>query len=108
MSKERLEEIKDLLRLTKKENFVEDYYVLIKLFEYGHADWLIQQVERVEDNDQAIVDLNKHVEELEDENVDLEQQNKRYREAIEKARRELETCARSAYLTLSKALEESE
>ena len=62
-------------------------------------------------HDELIIRLIKEyrlsIEEIEDKE-ELFKQNKRYREAIEKARRELEICARSAYLTLSKTLEDEE
>ena len=81
MSKYRLEEIKDLLRLTKKENFVEDYYVLIKLFEYEHADWLIEQTERTQELEELINEVNEKDFNLV---IKLQEQNKRYREWLEK------------------------
>src|SRR5690554_849903 len=56
-------------------------------------DWLENELEDFKDE-------TKHIKPIANEY--LMRENKRYREAIEKARRELETCARSAYLTLSK------
>lgn len=100
MSKERLEEIKQILRMAKEEKFIEDFYVIIKLFEMGHAEWLIEQAERFE------VLSEQHDEAL--------KQNKRYREAIDRALREgieIEDCNKAIdqiYGILGIELEESQ
>lgn len=42
---ERIIEIKSILQNIRSAKFVEDYYLLMKLFELGHADWLIARLE---------------------------------------------------------------
>ena len=42
---ERIIEIKSILQSIRSAKFVEDYYLLMKLFELGHADWLIDRLE---------------------------------------------------------------
>lgn len=42
---DRIEEIKSHLQDIRSEKYVEDYYLLMKLFELGHADWLVERLE---------------------------------------------------------------
>ena len=79
--KERLEEIKK--HRNEADNSTDDYEFEKINFYNLHVDWLIEQAERVQE-------LEEHIDYLYDNNVHLkgdyrlQEQNKRYREAIEK------------------------
>src|SRR5699024_4421465 len=80
MSKERLEEIKEHEIIA--DNECGEYERHKVDFYYEHVGWLIEQAERVEELERQNtpgVELNL----LNAEVSDLEQQNKRYREALE-------------------------
>ena len=78
MSKERLEEAKLMAEMLRVETR------LPHDFPFDLVDWLVEQAERVQE-------LENHIDHLYDNNVHLkgdyrlQEQNKRYREAIEKA-----------------------
>ena len=81
--KERLETIKELVK--KIESILYDEwrqqeltFLIESLYYAGHVDWLIQQAERGVEYDRYLISLedNKHYV------TGLEQQNKRYQEAI--------------------------
>ena len=83
MSKERLEEIKKLRETILEENDFRTRCVLANVFVgLGYIDYLIKQAERVQE-------LENHIDHLYDNNVHLkgdyrlQEQNKRYREALE-------------------------
>ena len=42
---ERILEIKSILQSIRSATFIENYYLLMKLFELGYADWLIDRLE---------------------------------------------------------------
>lgn len=42
---ERIQDIKSILQSIRSATFIENYYLLMKLFELGHADWLIARLE---------------------------------------------------------------
>lgn len=121
MSKERLEEIKD--GIIKCEKYAEigdweaSYSHIINLHDDGHIKWLIDQVERVQELEELLLqtkyDKALH-EKRTEEWLKLKSENQRYREALEIAKNEMEvhfklggTIDNPAYGTICNALEES-
>lgn len=100
MSKEYLEEMNN--KVTGLTDSDGDFADVVKMDVDVYA-WFYKQAERVQELEKRLKIYQKRSWFEDYEKV--AKQNKRYREAIEKARRELETCARSAYFTLSKTLE---
>src|SRR5690625_2200974 len=110
MSKERLEEIKE--KYFMYENYTG------KVIMYHHVlEWLIEQAERVQelettvdfyqsalrDADRRVQELENHIDHLYDNNVHLkgdyrlQEQNKQYREALEKIKLNVNICGNEEY-----------
>lgn len=84
MSKQRLQEIKELIRWAHihrdEMNEKLSNQMVEKMFNDGHMDWLTERVQELEEDKKEMYKLNQK---LGAKAWEIEQQNKRYREGLE-------------------------
>ncbi|HSH24817.1 MAG TPA: hypothetical protein VLA13_04690 [Massilibacterium sp.] len=90
MSKERLEEIKENMEKFKTTKSVREFEEVAAEMLLNHGTWLVEQAERTQELEEIAETDGSAFHSLEKLFMESEQQNKRYREAIEKAIEDLE------------------